>query len=235
MLSGKNTEIVENDANRRDALLAIMTQLAKLDERLKKAFEINPAAVNTTETKRTRLSVALTSVADFVSNVIGREYGDHFFELSLVLDDLNIGTTPDLAKPIKAWSRTLDPTWMWCQRAYVAVRVFDLKINGGKDCDTWKKAAKQVAKKYPEIQQLSGAKAKVLATTIYNWHKEFSAKRIKNEMATTIYELGIEEICKRQRKQFPRTGVCSPPLNTPWFPLMVVCVGSHGPIKHKRS
>ena len=100
---------------------------------------------------------------------------------------------------------------MWCQRAYVAVRVFDLKINGGKDCDTWKKAAKQVAKKYPEIQQLSGAKAKVLATTIYNWHKEFSAKRIKNEMARTIYELGIEEICKRQKKQFPRTGVCSTP------------------------
>ena len=162
MLSGKNTEIVENDANQRDALLAIVAQLAKLDERLKKAFKRNPAAANTLR-KRTRLSVALTSVADFVSNVIGREYGDHFFELSLVFADLNIGNTPDLAKPIKAWSRTLDPTSMWCQRAYVAVRVFDLKINGGKDCDTWKKAAKQVAKKYPEIEQLSGAKGEGLS------------------------------------------------------------------------
>ena len=187
----KNKAMAQTD-DRRDALLDAQEQIEDLDKRLNEAFKFDAATPETVEAKRNRLSSALMSVAIFVSKVIGQVHGGCFFELSVALADLNIGTIPNLLKASKKDSRTLDPTSLWCARAIVAARVFQLKKSKGRL--SWKEAARQVAKDYPEIRQLLGKKAKDPATTIYNWHKEFSAKRIKNETARMQYEAWIEKL-----------------------------------------
>jgi hypothetical protein len=197
--SSKSNSELNNE--RRQAVLGIIDEMARLDERLNKFFARDETSNISIQHKRIRLSGALNSVAIFISNVIGRECGAWFFELAEGLNDLNIGTTPSLLRAFKANSRTVDSTSIWCQRAIVAAMVFALKNRTGGLA--WNCAAQQVADNYPEIAQLAGKKAKDLPTAIYNWHKEFSAKRIKNEVALMVYEEHIRALEERYEKQAP--------------------------------
>ena len=81
----------------------------------------------------------------------------------------------------------------------MVLRVSDLKTGNPKV--SWQDAARQTAKKYPELKRLAGAKAKgALAVTIYNWHKQFEANRVKNEEARMAYEVGLQILAERHKK-----------------------------------
>lgn len=199
MCAHKNKETVPDDAGPGNTLSSLLNQIEDLDSRLSKAFNVDPVTARTTENSRVRLSIALTSVALFVGKVFGSEYAPLFFELSLALNDLNRGTIPTLLKASTKDSRPLDPSSLWHQRAMVVLRVSDLKMGDPKV--SWQEAARQTAKEYPELKRLAGAKAKgPLAVTIYNWHKEFEASRVKNEEARMAYEVGLQILAERHKK-----------------------------------
>ena len=199
MCAHKNKGTVPDDAGRGDTLSSLLKQIEDLGSRLSKAFNVDPVTPRTTENSRVELSIALTSVALFVGEVFGREYAPFFFELSLALNDLNHGTIQTLLKASTKNSRPPDPSSLWYQRAIVALRVSDLKMGNPKL--SWQEAARQTAKEYPELKRLAGAKAKgPLAVTIYNWHKEFKANRVKNEEARMAYEAGLQILAERHEK-----------------------------------
>jgi hypothetical protein len=134
-----------------------------------------------------------------LARFFGREYAPPFFELSLALNDLNRGTIQTLLKASPTDTRPPDPSSLWYQRAIAVLKVSDLKM--GNPELSWQEAARQTAKDYPELKGLAGAKAKgLLAVTIYNWHKEFKANRVKNEEARMAYEAGLKILAERYKK-----------------------------------
>jgi hypothetical protein len=187
-----------DDFDRRKTIMQIVEEVqglgGQLDDALTKCHYSESI-----ENRRLRMSRALISVANFISKTIDSNHANWFFELANHLADLNVGTTPVFLQASKKENRTVDSTALWVQRAMVAALVFKLgQKNHRNGKPSWKEAARQVAKNYPELAQLRGKKAGAdLATSVHNWFHQFSNGLVKNEIASLVYDEHVQAIERR--------------------------------------
>jgi hypothetical protein len=175
-------------------LAAVLERIERIEEEIKENGAMGRAIHD-------QLAVRDQWIAAKADIVDGRRAGPgrHFNELSLALVDLNAGAKPSLLAPPKG-RKTPDPSRRWGSRARVALLVRDLMMSGM----TEKNAATKIAKDYPDLVKIAGAKANRpeanLVDTILNWHKRFLAKRVKNAHAALLFELELDALKKFHMK-----------------------------------
>ena len=164
--------------------------LVNFSRKIEMAFDQDRTQSN--EDARERYSAALNVVANFVTNVVGHKYGEHFFELGSALVDLNDGTVSDLLEPTYTGTRPPDPSKLWRARAYVAIALHAL-ISGGQKPE---EAAYNLFREFPDIAKLANKNSRSgdIKKTILAWRKLFSAGRISNIEAGELYDVGRELI-----------------------------------------
>ena len=168
--------------------------LGSFSDRIKIAFDND--RMEPKEDRRERCATALIVVADFVTRVVGHDYGDHFFEMASAITDLNDGTVADLLRPKVTGARPRDSSKLWRARAYVAVALQALIFGGQKPLD----AARKLLHEFPEIAKLASrnSRSRDVKTTILEWRKGFNAGRVKNFEARALYDAGRKLIDFKQ-------------------------------------
>jgi hypothetical protein len=147
---------------------------------------------------RTQHVVALQAIARFLKQV-GPEgdlanFANQFAELAQRLQDVHNGI-PSLIFTPTSPNRS-DQTMVWLARARVALAVETMRLCG----NTREKAAKSVAKDYPDLKQLiteRGAvleRGKSLKTAIISWCEAFSSRKVKSQIASQVYSNGLGEL-----------------------------------------
>ena len=186
-------------------LAAVLERIERIEEEIKENGAMGRAIHD-------QLAVRDQWIAAKADIVDGRRAGPgrHFNELSLALVDLNAGAKPSLLAPPKG-RKTPDPSRRWGSRARVALLVRDLMMSGM----TEKNAATKIAKDYPDLVKIAGAKANRpeanLVDTILNWHKRFLAKRVNKRSCRVAIRAGTRRTQKIPHEIENAVGVLSPP------------------------
>jgi hypothetical protein len=157
---------------------------------LEQAFNQEPDFSCTPDSERERYSAALHCVAQFVSSIAGRPFGDRFFELGSAIADLNTGTVHPLLQPVEIRNRCSDPSRLWRARAHVALAYVALVKSGVSRSD----AIKRIAREFPAVSKLAGKKASTRQTVILGWHKQLRQRRVKNFEAIELFSEGTKRI-----------------------------------------
>jgi hypothetical protein len=129
------------------------------------------------------------------SSTLGdRQVGNRFFNLASAISDLNSGTVHPLFQAVKTVNRRPDFSQLWRARARVALGLEALIRSGVKVDAT--AVAEKVAKKFPLLAKLAGAKASQsrLPAVLLGWRRELRAARIKNFEATELFLEGMRRI-----------------------------------------
>jgi hypothetical protein len=129
--------------------------------------------------RRLLLAFLLNAIGTFLTKAGHRRPGDELTELSSALLDLNDGAVKSIFKPPAGIARR-EPTHIWIDRADVASAVEALHAAGM----SLKDASQLILRTYKSIEKLG---QKVKWQTLVNWRKEFSAGRVKNEVANEVF------------------------------------------------
>jgi hypothetical protein len=141
-----------------------------------------------------RRANALTAVGFFFDQM--REpSAAAFHELSSALRDLNRGTVHPLLQPTRTDNRPPEPSGLWRARACGVLALEALICSGRTPAD----AAAEIARKFPHLSHLAGARSNAFGRTVLNWRKEFHSKRVKNKEAATFFAYGIDQIAWLER------------------------------------
>ena len=167
---------------------------AKLRGTVCQAFDQEPEYPRTPFNERERHAAAVAAVAQFFGALGHRQVGHCFFNLASAISDLNDGAVPPLFQAVRSDNRHPDFSQLWRARTRVALGLEALIRSGGKLNAT--AAAKKVARKFPILAKLAGAKAiqSRLPAVLLGWRREFRAARIKNFEATELFLEGMRRI-----------------------------------------
>jgi hypothetical protein len=137
--------------------------------------------------RRVLLGGLLNEVGWFLIAAGHHRPGDELIELGSALIDLNDGAVKSIFKPPAEIARR-EPTHIWVDRADVASAVEALHAAGM----SLKDASQLILRNYKSIEKLG---QKVEWQTLVNWRKEFSAGRVKNEVANEVF-IGNREVVR---------------------------------------
>jgi hypothetical protein len=128
-----------------------------------------------------------SQVHDFVAGFpgLGPRYAKPFGDLGRNIQDINSGAVHPIFRRPDIQHR--DTSEVWCARANLvfAVNVI-IELDG-------KSVPAAVAEVIGWQRKIWGSSEKT-KTALINWRKEFSARRIKNDMANDLYNVGSELI-----------------------------------------
>lgn len=178
--------------------------------------------------KQNQFAAALVVVARFMQDTISIEHANSFFELSSAIANLQTGSVHPWLAPARDVARR-DPSQLWRGRASAVVALEALCV--ARAPIDIKAAARELLRNHAGISRLGGGKLKRQAgvSTLMNWHKEFSAGRVKDVEANDLFSAGreliqtltgnAEKLCElaenRARAAVAAAGVFAPRSNTP--------------------
>jgi hypothetical protein len=142
-------------------------------------------------------AVALRAIAGFL-NRMGPDYlahfADQFAKLAQTLQDLTEGVRAPMLYP--ALAKRSDQTLVWLARARVALAVETMRRFG----HSREAAAKWAARRHPGLQRLiterAAHRSANLEKAIISWCKDFSSRRVRNDVAARAYSKAFKALDK---------------------------------------
>lgn len=192
---GDETALVLAELLRETTRAVDLTEpLLELVKGVRKAFDLEPD-LQSTENDRDRYAAALIVVGNFITKIVGENYGNRFFELGSAIADLNTGALHPLLALPKQTGRP-SPSQIWRGRANAALALHARASCKIKPSD----AAKEIVREFPKVANLASARTRrsvhagSMEKIILEWRKRFSAGRIGNDEALELFEVGLKLI-----------------------------------------